>query len=143
MNKELSFFLPKKSQANPLPLYLATVKAGFPSPADDFLDGKLDLNEHLIDHPAATFFVRVDGDSMRGARIYQDDILIVDRSKEPSDKKIVIALINGEFTVKRIRIRDGNIFLEPENNDFPLIQIDPQWDFQIWGIVTYVIHKAS
>ena len=143
MTKELSFFLPKKSQKSPLPLYLATVKAGFPSPADDFLDGKLDLNEHLIDHPAATFFVRVDGDSMKGARIYQDDILVVDRSKEPSDKKIVIALINGEFTVKRIRIRDGNIFLEPENNDFPLIQIDPEWDFQIWGIVTYVIHKAT
>lgn len=141
--KELTFFFPEMEKTLELPLFLASVKAGFPSPADDFLEKKLDLNEYLIEHPAATFFVRVDGDSMQGAKIYKDDILIVDRSLKPTNKKIIIALINGEFTVKRIRIRDNEIFLEAENPDFPLIHIDPEWDFQVWGVVTYIIHKAK
>lgn len=126
-----------------LPLFAVPVKAGFPSPAEDYLEQNLDLNEHLIQHPAATFFVRVDGESMKGAGIHKDDILIVDRSLEPSNGKIVIAVINGEFTVKRIRLHQEKVFLEPENPQFSPIEINPNWDFQVWGVVTYVIHKCS
>jgi DNA polymerase V len=126
-----------------LPLFAVPVKAGFPSPAEDYLEQNLDLNEYLIQHPAATFFVRVDGESMRGAGIQKGDILIVDRSLEPSHGKIVIAVINGEFTVKRLRLHQDKVFLEPENPHFSPIEINPNWDFQIWGVVTYVIHKCS
>jgi DNA polymerase V len=126
-----------------LPLFAMPVKAGFPSPAEDYLDKNLDLNEHLIQHPAATFFVRVDGDSMIGAGIHPGDILIVDKSLESSNGKIVIAILNGEFTVKRIRIEMGKVFLDPENPKFQPIPIHPNCDFRIWGVVTYVIHKCS
>lgn len=126
-----------------LPLFLASVKAGFPSPADDFVEKKLDLNEHLIQHPAATFFVRVDGDSMKNASISKGDILIVDRALEAHDGRIVVAVINGEFTVKRIRLKGEELFLEPENPNYPPIQVDQEMDFQIWGVVTYVIHQAT
>jgi DNA polymerase V len=126
-----------------LPLFAIPVKAGFPSPAEDYLEQNLDLNEYLIQHPAATFFVRVDGDSMIGAGIHKGDILIVDRALEPANGKIVIAVINGEFTVKRIRLAQGKVFLEPENPQYSTVEIQPNWDFQVWGIVTYVIHKCS
>lgn len=144
----LSIFKSEINQPCPLPFFAAQVKAGFPSPADDFMEKQLDLNEHLIQHPAATFFVRVDGDSMIGAGIHQGDILIVDRSIEPSNGKIVIAVLDGAFTVKRIRISrvPGNktqILLEPENPAFQPIRIQPESDFQVWGVVTYVIHSLS
>jgi DNA polymerase V len=124
-----------------LPLFSA-VKAGFPSPADDFAEQMLDLNEHLIQHPAATFFVRVDGDSMTGAGISKGDILIVDRSIEATTGRIVIAVINGEFTVKRLKIENSAIFLVAEHPSYPPIRIEKEWDFQIWGTVTYTIHQA-
>src|SRR5271170_7219676 len=98
---ELKLFKPKKEKSCALPLFAAPVKAGFPSPADDFMEERLDLNEHLIQHPAATFFVRVDGDSMQGAGIHKGDILIVDRALEPMSGRIVVAVIDGAFTVKR------------------------------------------
>lgn len=125
-----------------LPLFEVPVKAGFPSPADDYLEQNLDLNEHLISHPAATFFVRVDGDSMTGAGIHKEDILIVDRSLEPTNGKIVIAVINGEFTVKRIRITPGKVFLDPENPNYKTMEINPNSDFRVWGVVTFCIHKC-
>lgn len=125
-----------------LPLFAVPVKAGFPSPAEDYLEQNLDLNEYLIPHPAATFFVRADGDSMQGAGIHKGDILIVDRSLEPTQGRIVIAVINGEFTVKRLRYEGQKVFLEPENPRFPSTEIDPNWDFRIWGIVTHVIHSC-
>lgn len=125
-----------------LPLYLSPVKAGFPSPADDYLDKKLDLNEHLIKHPSATFFVKVKGDSMVQAGIQSGDILIVDRSLEPRDKKIVIAVVDGEFTVKRIRKRGSKLVLVAENNTFPEIEVTEQMDFEIWGVVIHVIHSV-
>ena len=142
MSGELSFFQPSTDTPCPLPLFLATVKAGFPSPADDFMEKKLDLNEHLIRHPAATFFVRVDGDSMKGAGISRGDILIVDRALEAHDGRIIIAVINSEFTVKRIRKKGEELFLEPENPNYPAIRIDPEADFQVWGVVTFIIHQA-
>lgn len=122
------------------PLFMVPVTAGFPSPADDYIEGKLDLNRHLIKHPAATFFVRVVGDSMIDAGIHPGDILIVDRSLEPADKKVVIAVIEGELTVKRIRRLKGKILLMPENENYKPLQINAEMNFEIWGVVTSVIH---
>lgn len=125
-----------------LPLFLARIPAGFPSPADDYLDKNLDLNDYLIKNPSATFCVRVEGNSMVKAGIHDGDILIVDRSLEPVDKKIVIAVVNGELTVKRIRKVKGKVYLEPESDEFKLIELSEEGDCQIWGVVTYAIHKA-
>lgn len=122
------------------PLFMVPVAAGYPSPAEDYLEGKLDLNRHLIKHPAATFFVRVVGDSMIGAGIHPGDILIVDRSLEPADKKVVIAVIEGELTVKRIRLKKGSVRLVPENEKYEPLKIEAGMNFEIWGIVTNVIH---
>ncbi len=122
------------------PLFMVPVKAGFPSPADDYIEERLDLNKHLIKHTAATFFVRVSGDSMVDAGIHSGDILIVDRAIEPVDKKVVIAVINGELTVKRIRIQKGKVILMPENDSYIPMQINDEMNFEIWGVVTNVIH---
>lgn len=130
----------KKNHVKELPLFQATISAGFPSPADDYIDKSLDINELLIKHPAATFFVKVSGDSMVKAGIQSGDLLVVDRSLEPTDKKIVIAVINGELTVKRIRKMKGELFLVPENENYPSIEISEFADFEIWGVVTAVIH---
>ncbi len=122
-------------------LFEAKVPAGFPSPAADYAEDKLDLNKHLIKNPAATFFVRVTGDSMEGAGIHHGDLLVVDRSIEPRDKRIVIAVINGELTVKRIRIKGRKISLEPENKDYCVQEIAENAEFEVWGVVTSVIHQ--
>ncbi len=124
------------------PLIGSRIPAGFPSPAQDYVEACLDLNEYLISHPNSTFFVRVDGMSMINAGIHPDDILIVDRSLEPSHNRIVIAVVEGELTVKRLVISHGIYFLCPENPDFPTIEITENSDFTIWGVVTYVIHKV-
>jgi len=123
-----------------IPLFMVPVEAGFPSPAADYLEGNLDLNEYLIKHPAATIFVRAPDDSMIKAGIFPGDILIVDRSIKPTDKKVVIALIDGGFGVRRISKIKGKVFLVPENENYKPIQIDPETDCEIWGIVTNVIH---
>ena len=123
-----------------LPFYQDAVAAGFPSPAENEMADKLDLNELLIKHPAATFFLRVSGSSMIGAGIHHDDILVVDRSLEPTHGKIVIASLNGEFTVKRLS-RDGKrVQLLAENPAYAPIQINEEMDLHIWGVVTNVIH---
>jgi len=126
----------------PLPLFSCSVAAGFPSPADDHLEGSLDLNDHLIKHPSATFFVRVSGDSMIKAGIHHDDILVVDRSLEPRHGKIVIAAVEGQLTVKRLNRDKGKTMLMPENDDYPPIVIDDDNDMTIWGVVTNVIHPV-
>lgn len=131
----------QKKVKQELPLFISKISAGFPSPADDYVENKLDLNEHLIEHPAATFFVKVEGNSMNNAGIYSGDILIVDRSLEPSDKKIVVAVVNGDFTVKRIKKTQDKLYLMPENPVYNPIEINQDMDFEIWGVVTYVIHK--
>jgi len=125
-----------------LPLFGDRVAAGFPSPADDHLDNKLDLNEHLVKRPAATFFVRVEGRSMIGAGIHPDDILVVDRSLEASNGNIVVAAVDGELTVKRLHYRRARLFLEPENPDYDPIEITGETDLVVWGVVTSVIHKV-
>jgi DNA polymerase V len=127
----------------PLDVYAAKVSAGFPSPSNDYLEGKLDLNEHLIKNPPATFFVSVSGDSMIGAGIHPEDILVVDRSISPTSGKIVIAVVDGDLTVKRLLLGGGgnNVFLMAENPSYPPITITEEMSFQVWGVVTYVIHK--
>lgn len=139
---KLTLFQAEAAKKLSLPIYDTHVQAGFPSPAEDYLDRTLDLNELLIAHPAATFFVRVTGDSMQNAGIFSGDILVVDRSLAPSDNKIVIAIVSGEFTVKRLKIREGKISLIPENPAYPILEVKEGNDFQVWGVVTYVIHKA-
>ena len=121
-------------------MFIATVSAGFPSPAADYEEGKLDLNKHLIKNPAATFFVRVTGDSMLKAGIHSGDLLVVDRSIETRDKNVVIAVVNGELTVKRIRIRKNKLMLIAENDAYQNQEINDQTDFEVWGVVTNVIH---
>lgn len=125
----------------PLPHFLAKIQAGFPSPADDYAEHSLDLNELMVKHPAATFFVRVEGDSMVGAGIQSGDILVVDRSLQATNGKVVVAVLNGEFTVKRIAISANGIKLLAENSAYPPLHIAQEADFQVWGVVTYVIHK--
>ncbi|MDD5507202.1 MAG: translesion error-prone DNA polymerase V autoproteolytic subunit [Bacteroidales bacterium] len=139
--EQYELFLPEATSDRELPLFVPTISAGFPSPAEDFIDRKLDLNEYLIRNQPATFLVRVQGTSMENAGILDGDILVVDRSVEPSSGKIVIGVINGEFTVKRIEIRTGKLFLLPENDSFKPMEITPDMDFKIWGIVTFAIHK--
>ncbi|MCF8298570.1 MAG: translesion error-prone DNA polymerase V autoproteolytic subunit, partial [Saprospiraceae bacterium] len=102
---------------------------------------KIDLNEHLIKNPSSTFLLKVKGDSMTDAGINDSDILIVDRSIEPSDGKIVIGVVDGEFTVKRIVKKGKKLFLQAENKDYKPIEITEDMDFKIWGIVSYAIHK--
>lgn len=125
-----------------IPLFTAGISAGFPSPADDFVDKTLDLNEFLIKHPAATFFVRVEGTSMIEAGIHPGDILIVDRALEPHDNNIVIAVLNSEFTVKRFRRRGDTCYLLAENPAFKPLEISGDMQIELWGVVTHVIHKV-
>lgn len=117
-------------------LFACSVVAGFPSPAEDHIEKTLDINELLIEHPAATFFVRVAGDSMIGVSIQDGDILVVDRSKTPIDDNIVIALVNGEYTVKRLSIKDEVIELCPENPDYSPIRLSGMDELIVWGVVT-------
>ena len=140
MLKIKEIYSPDTSKKLERPLFTASVAAGFPSPADDYIEGKLDLNSYLIKHPAATFFVRVEGDSMIEAGIHSGDTLIVDRALEPVENNVVIARINGELTVKRIRKDSGKLFLIPDNSQYEPIRIDEEMDFEIWGVVTNVIH---
>ncbi len=123
-----------------LPLYSCKISAGFPSPADDHLEKTLDLNSYLVKHPAATFFVRVTGESMINAGINDNDILIVDRSLKPIHGKIVIAVVDGHMTVKRLYKKSGKLILMPENKNFRPIEITESMTLEIWGVVITSIH---
>lgn len=118
-----------------VPLFSFGASCGFPSPADDYLDRPLDFNELLIENPAATFAVRIAGESMIGAGLFAGDIAIVDRSKTPRSGSIVLALVDGEFTIKRYLRRDGGVVLEAENRAFPVIAITEGMQFEVWGVV--------
>lgn len=122
-------------------LFECPVAAGFPSPAEDHIEATLDLNELLIEHPAATFFVRVAGDSMIDAGIFTKDVLIVDRSKTPVHGNIVIALVNGEYTVKRLYLHGGEIRLCPENKNYSPIVLSGYDELIVWGVVTSLARK--
>lgn len=132
--------LPDMSTTLELPLQNCFVPAGFPSPAEDYVEHKLDLNSYLVTHPAATFFVRASGNSMTGANIHDGDLLIVDRSIEATHNDIVIAVVLGEITVKRLHYLRGEIALVPENESYQTIFINEHSDLHIWGVVTNAIH---
>ena len=124
------------------PLFSSLIEAGFASAVDDHVDRTIDLNELLIAHPAATFFVKVKGESMKNAGIHPGDILVVDRSLAPVSGRIVVAVLDGEFTVKRLILEGDVAILVPENLAFPQVRITKEREFQVWGTVTYVIKKC-
>lgn len=140
-DKKLHFFIPKTDSNIELPYIAAGIKAGFPSPAADFEETKISLDSFLIKNKEATFYAKASGNSMTGAGIDDGDILVIDRSLEPSDNKIAICFIDGEFTVKKIKIIDKKLFLHPENEAYQPIEVLEENEFMIWGIVTYVIKK--
>lgn len=134
---------PLQPLPKPRPLCLSPVLAGFPSPAEDHAGKSIDLNEQLIKHPAATFFMRIKGHSMNGAGIFDNDLVVVDRSLKPVNQSVVIAVIDGEFTIKRLALlQGGGIELRPENPDYPVIRLREFQELDIWGVVTDVIHSV-
>jgi DNA polymerase V len=140
-NIKLEFFKPSVKSNIELPLVEATISAGFPSPADDYSEARLDLNKELITNESATFYARVRGDSMTLAGISDGDLLIIDKSKTPINGSIVVCLIDGEFTVKRLNKKGNQFYLMPENDKYQPIKIKPENDVTIWGVVTYSIKK--
>lgn len=139
---ELTIFSGEFDSGLSLPYAEGGVRAGFPSPAQDYMDRSLDFNKELIAHPAATFYARVEGVSMIEAGIDEGDILVIDRALEPRNGDVVVAFINGEFTMKFLdltRKDQGRIVLHPANKDYPDIVTTPDDDFLIWGVVSKVI----
>lgn len=122
------------------PLFSSKVVAGFPSPADDYIEAQLDLNEYLVIHRGATFFIRVKGDSMKDANIHDGNLLIVDKSIEPKHYNIVVAVVNGELAVKRLYKRRGTVKLLSANDAYPEILLNPESDLAVWGVVKHVVH---
>jgi DNA polymerase V len=141
-SQNLDFFIPERKKD--FKLLMAEVQCGFPSPAQDYIENKLDLNEYLIKHPSATFFARAKNDSMTGAGIYDGDLIIIDRSLKPAHNRIVLAVLDGEFTIKRIDMSSYQFYkkisLVPENPKYKPMEINEYIDFTVWGIATYVIH---
>ena len=124
-----------------IPLLSDSVSAGFPSPADDYTEENIDLNEHLISNPFSTFFLRVKGESMINAGIKDKDLIIVDKSLIAKPGDIVIAMIDGEFTIKRLSIKNDELYLKAENHNYPDFRFKNHIDVQIWGVVIYSIHS--
>lgn len=139
--KKLTFLRPDFKSEIKIPLIQDGVSAGFPSPAQDFMENSIDLNKELSENPLATFYIRVSGNSMIDAGIDDKDVLVVDRSLEAADKKVAICFIDGEFTVKRLKLEKDSLYLMPENKNYEPIKVSEENNFIIWGIVTYVIKK--
>lgn len=139
----LTFFTPDFDQQANIPMMVDTVAAGFPSPAEDFSELKISLDQTLVKNKEATFYARVSGYSMKDAGLDDGDILIIDRSLEPSDGKIAVCYLDNAFTVKRIKIDKECVYLMPENNQFKPIKVTHENQLIIWGIVTYIIKKAD
>lgn len=139
--RNLTFFTPE-FLTNAGATFIDTgISAGFPSPADDFKQEQLSLDDMLVKNKLATFYARVSGQSMIGAGLDDNDLLVIDRSLEPSHNKIAVCFLDGEFTVKRLKVDKDEVWLQPENPDYPIIKITSDNDFIIWGIVTNVIKK--
>jgi len=138
----LDFFSVENFFLTDIPMFTNSVHAGFPSPAEDYMDLDLNLQDHLIQNPSATFCIRAVGESMNDAGIQSGDIMLVDKSLTPKNRSVVLAVIDGEFTVKRVNVSEKELYLMPENENFPPIKITEEMDFQVWGVVTYIIHKA-
>ena len=124
-----------------IPLLIDSISAGFPSPADDYTEENIDLNEHLISNPFSTFFLRVKGHSMVNAGIKDNDLIIVDKSLRAKTGNIIIAMVDGEFTIKRLSIKNDELYLKAENNNYPDFRFKNHIDVQIWGVVIYSIHS--
>ena len=139
----LNFFISKKENGIGQWLAEERISAGFPSPADDFKEVRISLDKELAKNKEATFYARVEGDSMIGAGIDDGDLLVIDRSIDPVSGKIAVCLINGEFTVKRIIKKNQKIYLKPENKNYKELEIGEESDLIIWGIVTYVIKHLN
>tara|TARA_Y100001968_G_scaffold333676_1_gene398266 strand:+ start:2498 stop:2914 length:417 start_codon:yes stop_codon:yes gene_type:complete len=133
--------LPMKRSKLLVPLCKVSISAGFPSPAEEYMEASIDLNEELIKHPISTFFLRVSGNSMRGAGVHNGDLLIVDRSINPAPGHIVVAVLDGEFTLKKLVLHKNNLYLEAANPSNPPIDIRRYGEMQIWGVATYSIHS--
>lgn len=142
-HKTLVIFQPRFEKSTVLPFVKEGISAGFPSPADDFLDLSIDLNQELIKHPSTTFYGRVRGDSMINAGLSNGDLLIIDKSLEPTNGKIAVCFVDGEFTVKRIAIEKDKVWLVAENQKYSPILVTEDNDFVIWGVVTTVIKNVS
>lgn len=117
------------------------IRAGFPSPAQDYMEQAIDLNKEIIRHPTSTFFGRVAGNSMSGEGIEEGDILVIDKSLELMDNDLAVCFIDGEFTVKRVRLEPDAAWLVPSNSEYPLIKVTADNNFIVWGVVTYTIKK--
>jgi DNA polymerase V len=141
----IDFYSVNTTTALPLPLVTGAISAGFPSPAQDYIDLKIDLNKELISNPSSTFYGRVKGSSMQDAGIVDGDILVIDKSLEPQDGDMAVCFIDGEFTLKYIKIEPDAVYLIPANPAFHPIKVTEENHFCIWGVVTYSIkkHKAS
>tara|TARA_Y100001970_G_scaffold288149_1_gene414643 strand:+ start:18804 stop:19205 length:402 start_codon:yes stop_codon:yes gene_type:complete len=126
-----------------IPLFNDPVSAGFPSPADDYIEENIDLNEYLLKNPFSTFFLRINGDSMINSGIHDKDLIIVDKSLTPKPGDIVIAMIDGEFTVKRFSMKNNQLYLKAENQNYPDFNFEDHNDIQIWGVVIYSIHNLT
>ena len=144
MSKEsnLNFFIPDNEPTLDAILISSGISAGFPSPAGDFKQDRISLDKELIKNKEATFFARVNGQSMIDAGLEDNDLLVIDRSLEPSNNKIAVCLIDGEFTVKRLRVEKERIWLQPENPSYSSIEVTEENQLIIWGIVTNVIKKV-
>ncbi|RLD27243.1 MAG: LexA family transcriptional regulator [Bacteroidetes bacterium] len=140
--QKLTFFTPEKSDNSGALFFDTGISAGFPSPADDFKQQRLSLDQVLVKNRLSTFFARVSGQSMIGAGIEDNDLLVIDRSLEPEHNKIAVCFLDGEFTVKRLKVKKDGVWLQPENPNYPIIEITEENDFIIWGIVTNVIKKV-
>jgi SOS response umuD protein. serine peptidase. MEROPS family S24 len=139
----MAFFRPERAEGAEAPLAQSGVHAGFPSPADDFIERRLDLGRALVPHPEATFFARVEGDSMKDECIEDGDLLVVDKSVEAADGDLTVSYLDGEFTLKRIRLREGKTRLVPANPRYEMIEVTPENDFSVWGVVTFVVKKVG
>ena len=138
----LTFFTPKTSLGTGAVLIDTGISAGFPSPADDSRETRISLDDELIQNNDATFFAKVKGQSMINAGLDDNELLVIDRSLEPANNKIAVCFLDGEFTVKRLRVEKNEVWLQPENPNYPIIKITEDNDFVIWGIVTNVIKKV-
>ena len=142
ISEKLTFFSPKSTDSTGAILFDTGISAGFPSPAEDFKESRISLDEELIRNKEATFFARVSGQSMIGAGLDDNDLLVIDRSIPPINNRIAVCFLDGEFTVKRLRVDGNEVWLQPENPDYPIIKITEENNFVIWGIVTNVIKSV-
>ena len=144
MNPIRTYFSSREVPSTQLiPLTTGTVSAGFPSPAEDYTEPGIDINKYLIKNPISTFFLRVSGNSMNNAGIYNNDLLIIDRSINPNPGHIVVALLDGEFTLKRLIKEEDNYYLKADKENYPAINLFEYIDIQIWGVAIYSIHELK